>query len=288
MMKFLFRNKIRSFFLLVCLSAPAVKAQSESIWTDWKEDLRATRWETAATVAGITLHGYKSWDWGSSKHFRSSSEGWFGANTASGGADKLGHAMSSYTIGNLLAEQLIRQGRSPERAALSGALTSQAIMLYIELFDGFAKPHGFSKEDLVMNLLGSGFSYTRLVNPRVRDLLDFRLEYNPPDQKGFRPLSVSGHKYLLAFKLSGISGLNNTPLRYLELQTGYQARGFLKAERDAGIEKSRQIFIGVGLNLNELLFGPKSNADSGVKHAGRLFFEHIQIPSTAVRSSSDL
>lgn len=287
-MKLRFRNPVRVFFLLSCLSVEAAQAQSSSVWADWKEDVWATQWETAATVTGITLHGFNSWDWGSSKHFRSSSEGWFGEDTATGGADKLGHAMASYTIGNLLAEQLMRQGRSRERAALSGALTSQAIMLYIELFDGFAKPHGFSKEDLVMNMLGSGLSYTRLVNPRVRDLLDFRLEYSPPDHKGFRPLSVSGHKYLLAFKLSGVSSLSNTPLRYLELQTGYHARGFLKAERDAGIETSRQVFWGVGLNLNELFFGPKSHAESLGRQTGRLFFEHIQLPSTAVRSSSNL
>jgi len=274
--------------LPIFLFAPLLHAQSVELWSDWKEDLAATRWETAATVAGITAHGYSNWEWGSSKQFRSSSEGWFGTNTSTGGADKLGHAMASYAINNLLAEQLMRQGRSPERAALSAALSTQAIMLYIEVFDGFAKPHGFSRQDLVMNMLGSGLSYSRLVNPGLRGLMDYRLEYQPPDYKGFRPLSVSGQKYLVALKLSGISRLNDTPLRYLEFQAGYYTRGFLKAERDAGIPPERTVFWGIELNLSEIFFGPKSNADSVGKQAGRLFFEHIQLPSTAVRSERAL
>jgi hypothetical protein len=271
-----------------CLMPLATRAQGASVWNDWKEDVRATRWETAATVGGLAVQGYSSWDWGSSSRFRSSSEGWFGPETASGGVDKLGHAMASYAMSNLLAEQLIRQGRSPERAALSAVLTTQAIMLYVEVFDGFAKPHGFSREDLVMNMLGSGLSYARTVHPSVRDLVDLRLELKPAENQGFRPLSISGHKYLLAFKLAGVSGLNSTPLRYLELQAGYYARGFLKSERDAGFEPTRRVFWGVGLNLGELLFGHKTSAGASGTPAGRLFFEHIQLPSTATRSERAL
>ncbi len=276
--------------LALCSSVvctPAVQAQTAWLWADWKEDLSATRWETGGTVAGVTALGLYSWDWGSSKKFRWNPEGWFGEDTGSGGADKLGHGFSAYAINNFLTERLISKGRTPERAALNAALTTQAIMLYVELFDGYSNDHGFAREDLVMNMLGSGLSYVRMVNPRVRDLIDFRLEYQSSGYKGFRPLSdYSGQKYLMAFKLSGVPALRETPLRYLELQTGYYTRGFLKAERDAGLDRSRHTFWGVGINLNELLFGQKTEQDSQIRNAARLFFEHVNVPHTAARTDS--
>lgn len=155
----------------------------------WAEDVKDTRWESGATVAGVTALGMYSWDWGSSKRFRWNPEGWFGANTGSGGADKLGHAFTSYALTNVLADRLVRQGKPAERAALSAALTTQAIMLYVEVFDGYSNDHGFAREDVVMNMLGTGLAYARTVNPALRDVLDYRMEYQPSGYKGFRPFS---------------------------------------------------------------------------------------------------
>lgn len=277
----------RSLTLGFFAGAAMVQAQTGSVWSEWREDVQATRWETGATVAGVTALGAYSWDWGSSKKFKFNPEGWFGEDTGSGGSDKLGHAFTSYAMNNILTDRLVRKGRPVERAALSAALTTQAIMLYVEVFDGFSNDHGFAREDLTMNLLGSGLSYARAVNPQLRDLVDFRLEYQSSGYKGFRPLSdYAGQKYVMALKLSGVEALRQTPLRYLELQTGYYARGFSKAERDAGMQRTRHQFVGIGLNLGELLFGQRSEQETELRNAGRLFFEHVQIPSTAARSES--
>jgi hypothetical protein len=218
---------MKSFFkwaamLPALLCSQMAIAQSSGLWSEWKEDVSAMSWETGSIVAGVTALGAHSWDWGSSKKFKVNSEGWFGDNTSSGGADKLGHAFSSYAINNVLTDRLVRKGRPVEQAALSAVLTTQAIMLYVEVFDGFANDHGFAREDVVMNLLGSGLSYARAVNPKAHELLDFRLEYESSGYKGFRPLSdYAGQKYVMALKLSGVDALRDTPLRYLELQTGY-------------------------------------------------------------------
>jgi hypothetical protein len=266
----------------LCLSA---NAQGSDLWRDWTEDLSANRWETAGAFAGVTALGLYSWDWGSSKTFKVNDEGWFGEETGSGGADKLGHAFSSYAMTNLLADRLEYKGRSPERAARNAALTTQAVMLYVEIFDGYSGDHGFSKEDMVMNALGSGLAYARAAVPGLRELIDFRLEYEASGYKGYRPLSdYSGQKYLLALKLSGINALKDSPMRFVELQAGYYARGFSKMEKNDGIGRTRHHFVGVGLNLNQLLFGHRSERESELKNAGRLFFEHIQVPHTAVRS----
>ena len=266
-----------------------VSAQEQYQLSMWADDVKATAWETGATVAGVTALGLNSWDWGSSNSFRWNPEGWFGEDTGSGGADKLGHAFSSYALTNVLSDRLVRQGRSPERAALSAALTTQAIMLYVEVFDGFSNDHGFAPEDVAFNLLGTGLAYARAINPRLRDTLDFRLEYERSGYKGFRPLSdYSGQRYVAALKLSGLETTRATPLRFFELQAGYYTRGFLSAERDDGLERSRRAFVGVGLNLSELLLGPRAKQESELRNAGRLFFEHIQVPYTATRSSHEL
>lgn len=67
--------------------------------------------ETGTIVAGVTALGAYSWGWCSSKKFKFNPEGWFGDNTSSGGADKLGHAFSSYAMNNVLTDRLVRKGR---------------------------------------------------------------------------------------------------------------------------------------------------------------------------------
>ena len=209
--------------------SPAM-AQLRNNLSNWGEDIKAAKWESGITLAVITATGLTSWNWGSSNSFNFNPEGWFGEDTGSGGADKLGHAFTSYALTNVVADRLIREGRSPERAALSAALTAQALMLYVEVFDGFSDDHGFAREDVVVNLLGTGLAYARTVNPRLRDTLDFRMEYQSSGYKGFRPFSdYSGQKFLLALKLSGFDAFKNTPLRYLELQTGVLHAGLFEA-----------------------------------------------------------
>ena len=208
--------------------------------------------------------------------------------TGSGGTDKLGHAFTSYTLTNAFAERLQAKGRSPERAALSAALLTQALMLYVEIFDGVSGDHGFSKEDFVMNALGTGLAYLRQTHPQIKDLIDYRMEYKPSGYKGFRPLSdYEGQKYLIALKLSGVKSLKDTPLKYVELQAGYYTRGFSKEAKKDGQERKRHGFVGIGVNLSQLVFGSPEPQDNGYEKAGRFFFEHIQLPYTAVRKNSD-
>lgn len=273
--------------LSAALAASPLKSSQAYSWKSAEEDLKSIKWEAAGTFAGITAIGVKSWKWGSSS-FHFNSEHWFGKQTGSGGADKLGHAFTSYTLTNAFAERLQAKGRTPERAALSAALLTQALMLYVEIFDGVSGDHGFSKEDFVMNALGTGLAYLRQTHPQIKDLIDYRMEYKPSGYKGFRPLSdYEGQKYLIALKLSGVKSLKDTPLKYVELQAGYYTRGFSKEAKKDGQERKRHGFVGIGVNLSQLVFGSPEPQDNGYEKAGRFFFEHIQLPYTAVRKNSD-
>ena len=276
-------------FVMAFLSLP-ILASAQEVSTPYSaqiflEDTADIKWESALVFTGVTIVGLYNWNWGSSNNFKTNPEGWFDSSTGSGGTDKLGHAYSSYAITNFLTESLIVQGRKPSQAALSSALISQAIMLYVEVFDGYSVDHGWSREDVTMNLLGSSLAYLRHAIPGIRDLVDYRMEYLPSGYKGFRPLSdYAGQKFLLAFKLSGFESLRETPLRYLELQAGYYARGFTKAEKAEGVERSRSGFVGVGLNVSALIFGQGEKSDSVWHRTGQFFIEHLQIPYTVIRS----
>ena len=278
------------FFGVMFLSGLCTPAQAQEQpqqqydLTSWVEDVKATGWETAVVFAGVNATGYGSWEWGSSKTFSWKQEGWFEADTYLGGSDKLGHAYSSYALTNLLFDHLVVEGRSPERAVLSAMLTTQAIMTYLELRDGYSGQFGFSPEDIVTNLLGSGFAYLRATRPGLRELIDFRLEYEFSGYEAYKARS----NYLLALKLNGIESLRNSSLRFMELHLGYYTRGYTSAQREDGFAPSRYIFVGVGLNLSELFLGRRQSQEPPSKRNGRLIFEHIQLPYTAIKAAREL
>jgi hypothetical protein len=225
--------------------------------------------------------GLVDWDWGSSR-FHVKSEGWFGKDTANGGMDKLGHAWSAALISDFFIDRIRRSSADPRGAAVTGAILSMGVMTGIEIFDGFAGPHGFSPQDMVVDAIGVAFSYIRNTVPWVRNKLDYRMEYVPSGNQGtFAPQSdYSGQKYVLALKLSGFESISETPLRFLELQAGYYARGFTANEQNHGKKKHRELYVGIGINLQELFFGRYAEGEPTLKTYGRSVFEYVQVPYT--------
>lgn len=238
--------------------------------------------ETAAVVGATLALGFADWDWGSASfHFQS--EGFFGRNTTNGGMDKLGHAFGSAVLADFFTDSISRHTPDREGAALTGSLMSFGVMTMVEIFDGFATTHGFAYEDMVMNAAGVTFAYFRNTVPGLDEKIDFRLEYVPSGNRSesFKPHSdYSGQKYVLALKLSGFEGLRDTPLRFVELHAGYFVQGFTREEKLDGISKSREPYVAVGLNLQELFFGRRQPDEPFLKNLGREFFEHAQVPFT--------
>jgi hypothetical protein len=103
----------------------------------------------------------------------------FGKNTASGGIDKLGHAFSAYLLADALHGHLSSQLGPSDNAAMTASLLSFGTMAVVEVFDGLAKNHGFSYQDLFVDAAGAAFSYLRNTVPGLRDKLDFRVQYIP-------------------------------------------------------------------------------------------------------------
>jgi len=250
------------------------------------------RLRNAAVIGGGILlvgvyGGAKWWQDGFTGDFRTQKEGWFGQNTLSGGADKLGHAFSAYVGTRLVAQALEAAGNQPEPARRLAAWSTLGVMIGIEMLDGYSKQYRFSEEDALMNVVGVGIGYLLERNRELDRLLDFRLLYRRSEASNFDPAGdYSGQTYLLVAKASGIPALrDNSVLRYFELAAGYGTRGY---QGPPGAERERNLYFGVSLNLSEVLGqtvfrGAKER--SRTQRATDLFFEFIQVPGTTALAS---
>ena len=247
---------------------------------------RSIMWDIAAIYGGVTYFGIQNWDWGSSG-FTFESEGWFGTETKYGGMDKLGHAYTGYLLTEYFSQRIAHEVDDPNGAIISGAILGFGVQTYIEFFDGFSGGHGFSYEDFIANGVGVGFSILRNTVPEVAAKLDFRLEYLPSEYSDFAPVTdYAGQKYVLALKLAGFEELEDSPLRFFEIQAGYFTQGYTDAERDAGVERRREPYVAIGLNLNELLNQAPELRETTPGLAASRALEYLQVPYTYVPTAS--
>ncbi|MBU1692182.1 MAG: YfiM family protein [Gammaproteobacteria bacterium] len=254
------------------------------------------RFRTQAIIWGgagtILAYGATVW-WkdGSSGHFRTTNEGWFGQDTYTGGADKLGHAYSTYVGTRLLASAFEWAGNDRDDAVILSAATVFGTLLAVETLDGFSERYKFSKEDLIMNAVGTGLGLLFEKNKRLDDLFDFRLHYWPSgDAKRLNQVGpvgdYSGQTYLLVAKATGIPQLkNHDVLRYFELAAGYGSRGFEPNDGVPAPDRSRHVYFGISLNISEILRNTVFRDTSEKSRSQRVtdtVLEYVQVPGTAV------
>jgi len=225
-------------------------------------------------VGIVTAWGVVHWDYFSqSPH--ANPEGWFGNNTDHGGADKLGHLYSTYVMSHGLSHLYEGWCFNKHDAALYGALSSFAIMGYMELGDSFSD-FGFSYEDFVMNALGSVAGYYLYENPDLARKIDIRWEYGfQPNDADFTT-DYENSKYLLAIKLNGFDSMRQGFLKYIELHLGYYTRGF----DDLSTPKERNAYLGIGINLTDL-FRRRGHTKTST------FLNYMQLPGTYLAIEKD-
>jgi hypothetical protein len=214
--------------------------------------------------------------------FHFNNEGWFSTNTSNVGIDKLTHAFDTYLIAEVLHGQLHRKTQASEGDALTAGILASALMAFNELSDGIEPDSGYSMQDVTMNTLGAAFSVLRNTVPGLKEKVAFKIEIMPDSNI----YSVRGkphyaqQRYMLSLKGAGFEELRKTPLRYLDLQVGYYASDFLIEDREAGIVPKQHLFVGVGLNLSEILFG---RSKSRIGKAAYTVLDYFQVPYTSLR-----
>ncbi len=302
----IFNRKLLLLFVILSTSA-----QAEPLLPDPEQKASRTRWLISSYVAGVALYGYSAW-WSKDtlKHrftedgqvvtetvpnrtsdFRVSNEEWFGEKTPNGGADKFGHAYSAYLSTRLMTRGFQWAGYDHSQAAMIAGVTASAVMLGVEVMDGFTVEYGFSKEDLIMNLSGVGAAALFESYPQWDDVLDLRFYYwRSDDAVKFDetdPISdYSGQRYLIVGKASGIPQLRESWWRYFELAIGYGTKGYQPnpGQFEDTQPKKRFLYYGISLNLSQLLNDTifRQERYPRTQKVSEGFLEYLQMPGTAL------
>ncbi len=217
-------------------------------------------------LGAVTAWGTAKWDY-FSRSPKKENEGWFSEDTLYGGADKWGHFYSSYGLTRALAQFYENWGYANQKAGRLGALSSFALLGYMELGDAFSD-YGFSHEDFLMNLVGSAVGFLFHTRPDLSRKIDLRIEYTPDFDQTDVFTDYENMKFIMAIKPGGFKAVRRTFARYLEVHLGYYTRGY-----PGGRDRERTLYIGIGLCLPELfssLSMPKASK----------FFNYIQPPGT--------
>ncbi|MCD4720790.1 MAG: YfiM family protein [Desulfobacula sp.] len=225
-------------------------------------------------IAAITAWGIANWDYFENDP-KKGSEGWFLKDTDEGGADKCAHFYFSYTLSHILSDTFDHWGYSSEKAALLGSFSSFAMMSYMEFGDSFSN-YGFSHEDFFMNLLGCTAGYLLYANPNLSKKIDFRIEYIPTFNQIDFFSDYNNMKFLMAVKLGGFESLKNTYAEYIEFHLGYYTRGY-----SDDINKERNIYIGIGINLSKIFTNFSMTKTAKV-------FNYYQLPYTYISIDKNL
>lgn len=246
------------------------------VFADNNESKKDILYTNLVGMAVITTWGVANWDYGKSKPY-SDNEEWFGRETESGGADKLGHFYASYIMGSGLSGLYESWGYEEKEAAFYGSLSSFFLMNYMEIGDAFSA-FGFSYEDFVMNTLGSFSSYFFYTNPELSKRIDLRIEYVPSFDTADIVTEYEKMKYLIAFKAEGFDFITNPYLKYAELHMGYYTRDYSGGYSQ---ESERIIYLGIGINLSRVA------RRNDYKKTAR-FLNYYQVPYTYIPFEKDL
>ena len=241
------------------------------------QDRNKSLWKVNITgIAVITGWGIAKWDYFTTSP-QSGSEGWFGNDTKSGGSDKLGHLYTSYLLTHGLSNFFQSKCFSQQDAATYGALSTLAIVAYMEVGDSFSH-FGFSKEDIVANSIGISYGYLSYKYPKLANLVDIRWQYKPNKETlGDFVTDYENSKFLLALKLNGFDFARDSFLKHIELHTGYYTRGF----NNPDVTKERNIFFAISLNLTDLFRRHSYNKTSTL-------LKYYQIPDTSLEKTIEL
>lgn len=225
-------------------------------------------------LAAITTWGILNWDYFKNDP-KTAHEGWFSENSKTGGQDKLGHFFASYSLSHLLSAMYEKSGYSARQGALIGAVSSFGLTTWMELGDAFST-YGFSREDMVMNVLGATAGYVLYAYPELSEKIDFRLEYLPEFDKADVLTDYENQKFLMALKFDGFEFARKNYLKYLELHLGYYTRGY-----DNHDTRERNIYLGLGINFSRIFKTASMPRTAKV-------FNYIQLPYTYVAVEKNL
>lgn len=178
--------------------------------------------------------------------------------------DKIGHFYAAFYL-SYGTSRALQWCRVPARKAdLAGAITGFAVLVPIEIFDGFSSAYGASAGDLLFDAAGS-VAYLAQVRRWNEVRLYPKFSFKRTDYAAQRPAVLgdnlaaeilkdyNGQTYWLSVDMDKFMAFP----KWLNLVAGYGATGMVYArdeqQREAGLPGAyRQYYVGVDLDLTAI------------------------------------
>jgi len=284
-------------------TAPILEASDVSESSPSGEHKLAAALTLGGLYGGFTTWTYFAWY---RKHkplsqFRWGGDGWLGAQTYAGGADKFGHAWATMGLARAGTELLNQWGGySRLTSTLVATALSEALFIGVEVKDGFY--YEFSFSDLTGDTLGALAALALSLSPRLDELFDYRVEYWPSHEYRHQldggnvniAEDYSGETYVIAFHLGGLHTLRDARwgglTRFVDVAAGFGTRGY-KPDPPGGepdYKHRQELSIGLSLNvqgLSDWLFEGRSRPARKIGHGLFEMFNAGYIPAASWQKS---
>jgi hypothetical protein len=154
--------------------------------------------------------------------------------------DKVGHATTAYNMSAIQYDMMRWSGVNNNKATWIAGLTSLGLQTIVEIFDGFSQKWGFSKGDMLANILGSTLFMSQQFawgEQRVRMKFSFHKtiysKYNPSELGANKWQTwlkdYNGQTYWLSVNPSSFLHSNTYFPKWLNTSIGFGADGMIGA-----------------------------------------------------------
>lgn len=178
--------------------------------------------------------------------------------------DKLGHIYTAYHLSQTNSILLQNAGMPKKKALLWSGISSTAMMLPIEIFDGYSANYGFSWGDALANTIGAFLPLQQLI--WEENYFHPKYSFSPSPYAELRPNTLgsglaeqwlkdyNGQTYWLSANLNLLSTENIFP-DWLAFSVGYSGREMLygsPAENVLnGYSAQRQLFFSMDIDFSK-------------------------------------
>jgi hypothetical protein len=160
--------------------------------------------------------------------------------------DKVGHATTAYNIGAIQYDLMRWCGVKNDVSIAVGGLTAIGYLSIVEIFDGFSTKWGFSKGDMLANIVGAAlFAGQQLGWNQQRISMKWSFHGSPyakyyPAELGSNFFSrmlkdYNGQTYWLSFNVASFLPANSDFPYWLNMSAGYGAEGMIGARSNPTI-----------------------------------------------------
>lgn len=247
-------------FSVLILFQNSADAQQHQDTIDNKKIRRIVIAESAIYTVGMTSLAFL---WYKDSHTQSFK--FFNDNDEWLQMDKMGHAFTAYHLAEGNYQLLKNMGVKPKKAMLFSSISSVAMMLPIELMDGFSEAYGASWGDAVANTIGAFLPYQQFLFDQNYIYPKFSFARSPyaelrPNTLGnnyFEQLlkDYNGQTYWISTDFNIFSKQNKFP-NWLQFSVGYSGNqmvyGTAQHNKENGYKANRQWLLSLDMNLSKI------------------------------------